>query len=47
VLVVMQLRDGPRRFSQLKREIGSVSQRMLTLTLRGLERDGRKDGPCH
>lgn len=37
---MMQLRDGPRRFSQLKREIGSVSQRMLTLTLRGLERDG-------
>ena len=40
VLVVMLLRDGPRRFSVLKREIGGVSQRMLTLTLRGLERDG-------
>lgn len=40
VMVVMLLRDGPKRFSELKREIGGVSQRMLTLTLRGLERDG-------
>jgi DNA-binding HxlR family transcriptional regulator len=40
VLVVMLLSRGPRRFSELKREIGGVSQRMLTLTLRGLERDG-------
>ncbi len=40
VLVVMLLRHGSRRFSELKREIGGVSQRMLTLTLRGLERDG-------
>ena len=40
VLVVMQLSEGPKRFSALKRSIGSVSQRMLTLTLRGLERDG-------
>jgi DNA-binding HxlR family transcriptional regulator len=40
VLVVMLLRPGPRRFNELKREIGGVSQRMLTLTLRGLERDG-------
>ena len=40
VLVVMQLADGPRRFSELKRAIGGISQRMLTLTLRGLERDG-------
>ncbi len=31
---------GPRRFSELKREIDGVSQRMLTLSLRGLERDG-------
>ena len=38
--VVILLRGGPRRFSELKREIGGVSQRMLTLTLRGLERDG-------
>lgn len=40
VLVVMLLSDGPLRFNELKRKIGGVSQRMLTLTLRGLERDG-------
>lgn len=40
VLVVMFLADGPKRFNELKRLIGGVSQRMLTLTLRGLERDG-------
>jgi DNA-binding HxlR family transcriptional regulator len=40
VLVIMLLRDGPRRFNELKRMIGGISQRMLTLTLRGLERDG-------
>jgi DNA-binding HxlR family transcriptional regulator len=40
VLIVMMLADGPKRFNQLRRMIGGVSQRMLTLTLRGLERDG-------
>jgi DNA-binding HxlR family transcriptional regulator len=40
VLVVTFLVDGPRRFNELRRLIGGVSQRMLTLTLRGLERDG-------
>jgi DNA-binding HxlR family transcriptional regulator len=40
VLVVSSLADGPRRFNELRREIPTVSQRMLTLTLRGLERDG-------
>jgi DNA-binding HxlR family transcriptional regulator len=40
VLVIMLLGDGPRRFNELKRTIGGISQRMLTLTLRGLERDG-------
>lgn len=40
VLVVMQLASGPTRFNELKRLIGGISQRMLTLTLRGLERDG-------
>lgn len=40
ILVVMTLTDGPRRFNELKRMIGGISQRMLTFTLRGLERDG-------
>ncbi|MGX9394077.1 winged helix-turn-helix transcriptional regulator (plasmid) [Nitrobacteraceae bacterium UC4446_H13] len=40
VLVIMLLAGGPRRFNEIKRTIGGISQRMLTLTLRGLERDG-------
>jgi DNA-binding HxlR family transcriptional regulator len=40
VLVVSTLGDGPKRFNELRRSIASISQRMLTLTLRGLERDG-------
>ena len=40
VLVVSTLGDGPRRFNELRKGLGSISQRMLTLTLRGLERDG-------
>jgi DNA-binding HxlR family transcriptional regulator len=40
VLIVMALCDGPRRFNEVKRAIGTISQRMLTLTLRGMERDG-------
>jgi DNA-binding HxlR family transcriptional regulator len=40
VLVVMRLSDGPRRFKALRQTIGGISQRMLTMTLRGLERDG-------
>jgi DNA-binding HxlR family transcriptional regulator len=40
VLVVTKLGDGTKRFNELRREIGGISQRMLTLTLRGLERDG-------
>lgn len=40
VLVIMMLSRGTRRFSDLKREIGGISQRMLTICLRGLERDG-------
>src|ERR1700738_349384 len=40
VLVVSMLGDGPKRFNELRRALGSISQRMLTLTLRGLERDG-------
>jgi DNA-binding HxlR family transcriptional regulator len=40
VLVVALLRDGPMRFNEIKRSVDGISQRMLTLTLRGLERDG-------
>ncbi|WP_441236654.1 winged helix-turn-helix transcriptional regulator [Bradyrhizobium sp. 930_D9_N1_4] len=40
VFVIMNLSDGPKRFNELKRTINGISQRMLTLTLRGLERDG-------
>ena len=40
VLVVGLLADGPMRFNEIRRTIDNISQRMLTLTLRGLERDG-------
>lgn len=40
VLIVRALGPGPRRFNDLKRDVGTISQRMLSLTLRGLERDG-------
>jgi DNA-binding HxlR family transcriptional regulator len=40
VLIVSLLADGPKRFSALRRAIDGISQRMLTLTLKGLERDG-------
>jgi DNA-binding HxlR family transcriptional regulator len=40
VLIVGLLGDGPKRFNEIKRMVGGISQRMLTLTLRGLERDG-------
>jgi DNA-binding HxlR family transcriptional regulator len=40
VLVVTRLGPGPMRFNEMRRSIGGISQRMLTLTLRGLERDG-------
>lgn len=40
VLVVELLRNGPMRFNEIRRTINGISQRMLTLTLRGLERDG-------
>src|SRR6202050_4280090 len=40
VLVIMLLGTGPRRFNEIKRMVGGISQRMLTLTLKGLERDG-------
>ncbi|ROQ05542.1 HxlR family transcriptional regulator [Rathayibacter sp. PhB93] len=40
VLVVGALDAGPRRFSQIQADVDGVSQKMLTQTLRGLERDG-------
>lgn len=40
VLIVRSLGDGPRRFSELKRDVDGISQRMLTLNLKTLERDG-------
>jgi DNA-binding HxlR family transcriptional regulator len=40
MLVVMLLRDGSRRFNDIKRNTAGISQQMLTRTLRGLERDG-------
>jgi DNA-binding HxlR family transcriptional regulator len=40
VLIVQMLAAGPRRFNELRRDIPTISQRMLTLSLRGLERDG-------
>ncbi|KQR44843.1 MULTISPECIES: winged helix-turn-helix transcriptional regulator [Frigoribacterium] len=40
VLVVGTLDDGPRRFSEIRRVVDGISQKMLTQTLRGLERDG-------
>ena len=40
VLIIVLLGDGPKRFNEIKRLVGGISQRMLTLTLRGLERDG-------
>jgi DNA-binding HxlR family transcriptional regulator len=40
VLVLALLGSGPRRYSELRRAIDGISQRMLTLTLQGLHRDG-------
>ncbi|MEU8119443.1 helix-turn-helix domain-containing protein [Spirillospora sp. NPDC049024] len=40
LLVIALLGEGTKRFTELKREIDGISQRMLTVTLRGLERDG-------
>ena len=40
VLVIILLGEQPLRFNEMRRIIDGISQRMLTLTLRGLERDG-------
>jgi DNA-binding HxlR family transcriptional regulator len=47
MLVVMLLRDGPRRFNGIKRNTGGISQQMLTRSLRGLERDGMLPRTIH
>src|ERR1700755_1618247 len=40
LLVIAALDEGPVRFNELRRQVEGISQRMLTITLRGLERDG-------
>ena len=40
VLIIGSLANGTRRFGELRREIDGISQKMLTQTLRGMERDG-------
>lgn len=40
VLIINLLSDGPRRFSEIRRMIGGISQKVLTATLRELEMDG-------
>ena len=40
LLILGALEPGPRRFSELKRDVGDISQRMLARTLRRLEQDG-------
>jgi DNA-binding HxlR family transcriptional regulator len=47
MLVVMLLRDGSRRFNDIKRNTSGISQQMLTRTLRGLERDGMLTRTIH
>jgi DNA-binding HxlR family transcriptional regulator len=45
-MILLQLKDGPRRFNELRRRLPHVTQRMMTLQLRQLEKDGiidRKD----
>ena len=40
MLLVMTLASGPKRFNQIRREVPDISQKMLTQTLRDLQRDG-------
>jgi DNA-binding HxlR family transcriptional regulator len=47
VLVMILLESETKRFSNLQREIGGISQKMLTQTLRGLERDGLVSRKVH
>jgi DNA-binding HxlR family transcriptional regulator len=45
--VIHHLADGQKRFMELQREIHGISQRMLTVTLRGLEEDGLVERTIH
>lgn len=47
VMIVMVLRERPRRFNGLKRAVGGISQQMLTRTLKALERDGMVTRTVH
>jgi len=47
ILIIMQLDADKRRFSELRRAISGISQKMLALTLRGLERDGFIERTVH
>ncbi|GLY88445.1 winged helix-turn-helix transcriptional regulator [Actinoallomurus iriomotensis] len=40
VLILLTLRDGPRRFTELRRKVNGVTPKVLTQTLRAMERDG-------
>ncbi len=45
-MILLQLKNGPRRFNELRRLLPHITQRMMTLQLKALERDGiivRKD----
>jgi DNA-binding HxlR family transcriptional regulator len=46
-LIVQELAGGTRRYSELRRELGAVSHKMLSQTLRGLERDGIVERMVH
>jgi DNA-binding HxlR family transcriptional regulator len=47
MLVIGQLREGPLRYGELQRAVTGISQRMLTLTVRALERDGLMTRTVH
>lgn len=47
IYVITMLGNGTHRFSELKRKINFITQRMLTVTLRGLERDGLVSRTVH
>src|SRR5882724_9318862 len=46
-LIIQVLANGAKRYAELQREIGGISQKMLTQTLRSLERDGLVQRKVH